>query len=575
MTISPALRAFVYLTTTSARNNFRRRLKRVRQPRYAVAMLLALFYFSSIILSSWHRAGATPAAIFLAPVVLQLASVAMLGLLAYWWIFGRDRGALAFSPAEVHFLFAAPATRRQLIQFKLIRVQAVILLNVVLWTVILGRGRGTGEMVWVRPLSLWVMLSTMQLHRLGATLTRTNLTEHGTAGLRRSAPAVAVLVLLIGAVVLGVWQNWPEGATASLFELFTAVRRAAARPPAEWALAPVRAVIAPLFASTPDRWWRAMIPAVLIMAAHFVWVLRTDAAFEDAAVEASARRAQRAARKRSGVGSSSDRPGRRVNFRLPLSPIGEPAMAIAWKNVMAAVRNDHFFRMAVVFGMFTLVAGGVAYARPSLVDLVTGLTVGWSGMLLIMGPVWLRNDLRSDLPRLELLRTFPVQPRRVVLAEIGSTATILYAVQLPLVVSLFVAQLRHPALPVDARVALAIAVLLALPMINALGVSIHNGAALLFPGWMPLGAERKPGVEAMGQVYLTLIVVVVMLTLLLALPMAAGALVFLTLFASYHYWAAIAAVLAGSVVAAAELALVVRWLGNVLARTEPADVGSA
>ncbi len=575
MTLTPALRAFVYLTTTSARNNFRRRLKRVRQPRYAVAMLLALFYFFSIIVSSWNRVNATPAEIFLAPVVLQLASVAMLGLLTYWWVFGRDSGALAFSPAEVHFLFAAPTTRRQLIQFKLIRVQAVILLNVVLWTVILGRGRGMGEMVWVRPLSLWVMLSTMQLHRLGATLTRTSVTSHGTAGLRRSAPAAVVLLLLIGAVVFGVWQNWPEGAAASVFELFTAVRRAAARPPALWALAPIRAVIAPLFATTLDLWWRAMVAAVLLMAAHFVWVLRSDAAFEDAAVQASARRAQRAARRRSGVGSSSDRPGRRVTFRLPLSPTGEPAMAIAWKNVMAAVRNDHFFRMAVVFGLIVLVAGVVAYAKPSLVDLVMGLTVGWSGMLLIMGPVWLRNDLRSDLPRLELLRTFPVQPRRVVLAEIGSTAAILCAVQLPLVVALFVAQLRNPSIPLDERVALAVAVILALPLLNALGVSIHNAAALLFPGWMPLGADRKPGVEAMGQVYLTLIVVVVMLTVLLLVPVAAGTLAFLTLFTRYHYWAAIAAVLTGSVIASAELALIVRWLGNVLARTEPADVGSS
>ncbi len=575
MTLTPALRAFVYLTITSARNNFRRRLKRVRQPRYAVAMLLALFYFFSIIVSSWHRVNATPAEIFLAPVVLQLASVAMLGLLIYWWIFGRDSGALAFSPPEVHFLFAAPTTRRQLIQFKLIRVQSVILLNVVLWTVILGRGRGMGEMVWVRPLSLWVMLSTMQLHRLGATLTRTNLTAHGSAGLRRSAPAAAVLLLLVGAVVFGVWQNWPEGATASVFELFTAVRRAAARPPAAWALAPIRAVIAPLFATTLALWWKTMVAAVLVMAAHFVWVLRSDAAFEDAAVQASARRAQRAARRRTGVGSSSDRPGRRVTFRLPLSPTGEPAMAIAWKNVMAAVRNDHFFRMAVLFGVIVLVAGVVAYAKPSLADLVMGLTVGWAGMLLIMGPVWLRNDLRSDLPRLELLRTFPVQPRRVVLAEIGSTAAILCAVQLPLVVALFVAQLRSALLPLNDRFALAVAIILALPVLNALGVSIHNGAALLFPGWMPLGAERKPGVEAMGQVYLTLIVVVVMLTVLLLLPVAAGTLAFLTLFTHYHYWAAIAAVLAGSVIASAELALIVRWLGNVLARTEPADVGSS
>src|SRR5690606_4598941 len=214
----------------------------------------------------------------------------------------------------------------------------------------------------------------------------------------------------------------------------------------------------------------------------------------------------------------------------------------------------------------------ISYLRPALIDVVTGIIVAWSAMTLVMGPVWLRNDLGADLPRLELLRTFPVQPRRFVLAEIGSTALILCSVQLLLVVALFVAQLRNPTLqlPLHERVALALTIAIALPVLNALGASIHNAAALLFPGWMPLGSERKPGVEAMGQVYLTLIIVVVLLAVLLLLPAVAGTLAFLTLFAHYGYWAAVAAALAGSIVASAELALVVRWLGNVLARTEPA-----
>ncbi|MHB1222981.1 MAG: putative ABC exporter domain-containing protein [Gemmatimonadaceae bacterium] len=576
MTVAPALRAFVYLTVTSARNGFRQRLRRVRQPRYAVATLLALLYFASILLPSWHGSNSTPATLFLREDVLQLVSVAALGLVIYWWLFGKDSGALAFSPAEVQFLFAAPTTRRQLIQFKLIRVQAVILLNIVLWTAILGRGRGTGELMWVRPLSLWAMLSTMQLHRLGATLTRTNLTSHGAAGLRRSGIAAAILLVMVGAVVVGVVDSWPVGASLSPFELMTAVRRAAARPPAEWVLLPVRAVLAPLFAPTLGEWARAMGPAMAIMLAHFAWVLRSDAAFEDAAVQASAARAQRAVRRRSGLGDTTDRRHRRLAFRLPLAPLGEPAVAIAWKNVLAAVRSDHFFKQALIFGVGALAAGVAAFVRPSLADLITGIIAAWSVMLLVMGPVWLRNDLRADLPRLELLRTFPVEPRRFVAAEVGSTALILCSVQLLLVAAIFIAQLRNPGvrIPLDERAALAIAVALGLPVLNALGASIHNAAALLFPGWMPLGAERKAGVEAMGQVYLTLIVVVVLLAVLLVLPVAVGALAFLLFVAQYGYWSAIAAVIVGSAVASGELALMVRWLGNVFARIEPADVGS-
>lgn len=575
--MAPALRAFVYLTVTSARNGLRQRLRRVRQPRYAVATLLALLYFASILVPSWRSGNATPATLFLREDVLRLVSVAALALLAYWWLFGRDSGALAFSPAEVQFLFAAPATRRQLIQFKLIRVQAVILFNIVLWTAILGRGRGTGEMMWVRPLSLWVMLSTMQLHRLGATLTRTNLTSHGAAGLRRSGVAAAVLLVMIGAVVAGVVANWPVGASLSPFELVTAVRRAAGQPPAEWALMPVRAVLAPLFAPTLGEWARVMVPAVVVMLAHFAWVIRSDAAFEDAAVQASAARTQRADRRRSGLGSTSGRPTRRLALRLPLAPLGEPAVAIAWKNVLAAVRSDHFFKQALIFGLGALAASVAAVVRPSMADLITGIITALSVILLVMGPVWLRNDLRADLPRLGLLRTFPVRPRRFVAAEVGSTALILCSVQLLLVAALFIAQLRGPGMrmPLDERLALAIAVVLGLPALNALGATIHNAAALLFPGWMPLGAERKPGVEAMGQVYLTLIIVIVLLAVLLILPTAMGALAFLIFFTQYGYWSAIAAVVVGSAVAGGELALIIRWLGNVFSRIEPSDIGAA
>jgi hypothetical protein len=48
---------------------------------------------------------------------------------ARWWLFGADRGTLAFAPAEVQFLFPAPVSRRALVHAKLVRTQLAILLN--------------------------------------------------------------------------------------------------------------------------------------------------------------------------------------------------------------------------------------------------------------------------------------------------------------------------------------------------------------------------------------------------------------------------------------------------------------
>lgn len=573
---SPVLRAFIYLTATSARNRFRQQLRRLRQPRYALASLLAIAYLGLFLLPGWRHSGSAPAELFLGRDTLPIASLGGLLLVAYWWVLGKNTGALAFSEAEMLFLFPAPTTRRQLIQFKLIRAQVVILLNILLWTLIMGRGRGSGELVWVRPISLWVLLSTMQLHRLGATLTRTNITSHGAAALRRSGPAVVVLLLMFGAVIAGVADAWPERAKLSVPTVLEVVRSAATEPPAAWALAPLRLILAPLFATTFAEWLRAIWPAVVIVLAHFAWVLGTDAAFEDAAVQASADRARRAAaRRRGGATGNDERVSKRaLSFTLPLSPAGEPAVAIAWKNILTAVRSDSFARSALFFGVGSVVAGAIAYAYPVVSELVAGVVFSWSVMLLVMGPIWLRSDLRADLPRLELLRTYPVEPRRFVAAEVGSTALVLSFLQLLIVVAIFLATLRAPDLtmPLLDRVPLAVAAALAFPAVNALGATIHNAFALLLPGWMPLGGERKGGMEAMGQMYLLIIVVLILLALLLLAPAATGALALLALRGQYGNWAAIAAVVVGSVVAAGELALVTRWLAGIFTRTEPSDV---
>src|SRR5690606_5424548 len=137
-------------------------------------------------------------------------------LVAYWWLIGKESSALAFSEAEMLFLFPAPTTRRQLIQFKLIRVQVVILINIVVWTLLLGRGRGTGELIWLRPLSLWVLISTMHPHRLGASLPRANLSGNGSAGLRRRWPVAAIRLLLLGAGATGSARAWPGTAALSI-----------------------------------------------------------------------------------------------------------------------------------------------------------------------------------------------------------------------------------------------------------------------------------------------------------------------------------------------------------------------
>jgi hypothetical protein len=114
-----------------------------------------------------------------------------------------------------------------------------------------------------------------------------------------------------------------------------------------------------------------------------------------------------------------------------------------------------------------------------------------------------------------------------------------------------------------------------LPGINYLGMLIQNGAALLFPAWVHLGGGRPGGVEALGQNMLVIVAYAALLGAALAIPAAIAAGVLTALEGVMGWWAAgpAALVLLGG--AALEAQLLLRWLGRVFERTDPAGAGIA
>src|SRR5690606_21423327 len=77
---TPVVGAFAYLTITSARNSVRQKLRRLRNPRYVLAMLFVIGYFG-LILSSSLRGQEAPAGFMLRDEVLVLASLGGLVLM--------------------------------------------------------------------------------------------------------------------------------------------------------------------------------------------------------------------------------------------------------------------------------------------------------------------------------------------------------------------------------------------------------------------------------------------------------------------------------------------------------------
>lgn len=557
-----------YLTTRSTRNRLARQLRRLRTPRYALALVLGLAYLWYI--GARQRPGSGPTDVSPATVEL-LAAAGVTAVLLWTWIFGADRRALAFSRAEVTWLFPAPVTRRQLIQYKLLRGQVVILFNVLLWTFLLSGGWAGAE-PWWRAGAIWILLTTLALHRLAVALFRSSLVEHGTVAIRARAVTLTLVGIAATAVLVDVIQAAPLLSRAwelGLKEFFAAAQAVTGRPVPAALLLPGRLLTRPMLATGWTEWGRTLIPAMVILLAHYVWVVRSDAAFEESAAAAALARHH--------AGRHSGRPRRLSARPIPrLATAGWPGGALLWKNVAFVIRTGRarglvlaFVAAAVAVGLLS--AGGRSAA---LLEIVGWLAAMWAGFLLVLGPQWVRNDLRTDLARLALLRSYPLRGRIVVGAETAGSTAVLTALQLGLVgiayLAFWGAAVSEPSPTV--RTAVLAAAVVFLPPINYLAMLIQNGAALLLPAWVRLGPDRPIGVEALGHNMLVMSGFLVILAILLVAPTASAGAVFIGLEPAIGWWAAGPASAAALIVTALEAGWLLARLGQVFEATDPSSV---
>lgn len=560
--------AFAYLIYFSTRNKLVSQIQRLKSPRYAIAMLLGVGYFWMVFFSGSR--GPSEPNVVLAQMAEALLPLGILLYVAFIWIFGTDRDALAFTQAEVSMLFTAPVTRRGLIVYKLARAQAAILMTSLVWLIVFRANAPAAA----RIASSWVFLSTFSLHRLGVALVRSAQVEHGVHALRRNWLAALVFVAAAAVVVTELFAlRAAVAAVQGRDAVMTTIERALNSGAMSWVLYPFRIATAPMFARD-SQWPTAMLIALVLLGLHVWWVLRSDTAFEEAAAEASAVQAKRiqALRTRGVTGVSV------VNVKgkltIPLATTGAPLVAIIWKNYLWLVRTG-LLRTIVGFPVIALVCAVLVAGRSEVATvIVIALCSSVSGMVLIFGPMMLRNDLRGELRRLPTIKTLPLTGRQIVLAEILSSASPVAGMQFLLLIAGLIAVGKVPkeALPVGIAAGLLLGAPALLLGLNVANFLIHNALAVLFPAWVKLGETGVAGLEAIGQTILTVMISMFALLLLLLLPTIAGGVAYFT--GGGVVWLGLAA--AGVVGGAAllfESYLLMGVLGRMLDRLEPSQVG--
>jgi hypothetical protein len=314
------------------------------------------------------------------------------------------------------------------------------------------------------------------------------------------------------------------------------------------------------------------------MAVHYPWVTHTDAAFEEAVADAAAKRARASAvsrntRRRPVVAEGAvPRPW----FRL--APTGRPATAIIWKNVLAYTRALRLTTIAIVLCAIAVI-GTAVYSEvgdwSDLAQIGETLCAIPIVMLVVLGPGFVRADLRQNLLQLDQLRSYPLRAATIVAAEIASSTMILTVMQYVLLA--FAAFLStfdvRPPVPIAPAVLIA---LVALPTLNAIALTVANGSALLFPGWVRLGDGRAQGIEAMGQNVLAIFVSLIITFLALLPPLFVATIVASGVSAAssraINLWYFVPAAPVAALVAIGEIWFAIRWLGRVFARTDLAQI---
>jgi hypothetical protein len=455
------------------------------------------------------------------------------------------------------------------------RSQLGILFGVLLFLTFISNRFSVDGRWLIRAAGWWVILFTLNLHSLASSFAMTKLMDHGISTWKRR---VVVLTLVVAALsYVGLWavREIPELTSADLTNLDTVkdyARQLLVSGPLPYLLYPFRLVVQPYLAPDWLAFLKVIWPAILLMLLHYIWVIRSDVSFEEASIEASKKQAEKIAAVRSGNWRSAGKQLKQKRAPFNLRPTGAPFMALFWKNLIST-GNLISIRLVIILVIVAVAmssglhgsAGATNWA--TLIGIIAILFAAW---LLMIGPQFVRQDFRQDLPQMDVLKVFPLHGWQIALGEILAPAVILTCVHWLLLLIGVLCLAPHPPIKIPGNliVAMGFGAALIVPAINVISLLIPNAAVLLFSAWFQAGKDSPRGIEATGQ----RLIFAIGQFLAFAVSLIPAAAVFYGLFSLVNYLtgrlleAFLAAAIGGAVVLAVEAGLGVMLLGYLFKR---------
>lgn len=580
-------RAGAFLVAASVRNRVRVAVRKLREPRYLVgAAAVGLYLFSLLGRSALHtRAAPDLAQLRQASGLVRPAmelGFTLIGGIAVWsaWVLGPNRLSFSFSEAEATWLLSGPVSRRGVVRYKVSVGLLRTLVSALLATLLFRRGIASAPVPLV--LGSWLGFSMLWLHGALASLVRTVWKQAGVSGSRRLLVGTFLLGSFLLPAAIAVHRAgpvpWLENVPATASEFASTggdwLRRLVAEPAIGWALVPARAFTGAIFARSLSQAWQPLGVLLLLDAALLAVVLLLNVPLEEAALASAERRARLEARRR-----RRGRPLPRASGTLRLSGKGRPEFALAWKNWLA-LRRVYGASLSLVLLLVGLGFGSTLWGvfhtgrQGSTLQLLGAAFVAVLALTTVLiGPLLFRTDLRSDLRRLDVLRTLPLSGLQVVQGELLAPAVLLSATEVAMLVLALglSAGTPLPGFPFATRLAWGAGAALLLPAATAAVLVVQNAAALVFPSLLVDDEEQAPrGIEAAGTRLLNL-AATLLLFLVGFVPgaifgLAVGGVAWLAGLGPLSYTLACGAAAA---VLAFEVALGLRWMGRGLDHLDP------
>ncbi|MFA6240186.1 MAG: putative ABC exporter domain-containing protein [Candidatus Hydrogenedentales bacterium] len=387
----------------------------------------------------------------------SLAPMAILGMCILSLATSAGERAIYFSPGEVDFLFAGPFGRRELLIYKILGGMAGVVFSSAIFSIFFARLAASWHAAYI---GMFLSILFVQQFTMAFVLVGQTMAEHAYTRFRK------VFLYGIGALVaVAVGQVITMRSSGNMFEV---LQRAHESSYLKYVLLPLEPFARTMTAAGPVELALWAAASFAIDLALFIFVIRLDAEYREAAVHVSQKMYDRLRRaQRSGMAQSAKAT---VKRRVPQLPFLFGAGPVAWRQTVNLMRNS---RSVVVFMLFMGIAVAVPMSgKGDSHNQVWTLVGGLMAWLTIFLSTMLRYDFRSDIEQMDWLKMMPLRASAIVVGQLIVPVVLCSFLQIGMIAGA-VAYAGRPGV-------LLFAILFA-PPLNTLLIGVDNILFLLFP----------------------------------------------------------------------------------------------